>query len=100
MILFGPGDFSQGIGAPGDMDNPTILKTRELVAATARKHGKHAGTIGGPPSFQRFVDMGYNFISIGADVIGLGNYFQSLLSEVRDAAAVGRPGGVYAQEGD
>jgi 4-hydroxy-2-oxoheptanedioate aldolase len=79
MLFFGPADFSQGIGAPGQWDHPRLLETRELVAKTARKYGKFAGTIGGLANAGQLVDLGYSFISIGADVIGLTNYCRSLM---------------------
>lgn len=80
IIFFGPGDFSHGIGAPGQWDHPKIIETRKLIAQVARDHGKVAGTVGNPDNLQELVDMGYNFVNIGADVIGLTNYFKSLLS--------------------
>lgn len=89
MIFFGPGDFSQGIGNPCG-DDPEIDRVRRLVAATARKHGKFAGTVGGPGNFDSLVEMGYTFISVGADVIALWEYYQGLTSKVsgRDIADV------------
>jgi len=47
MIFFGPGDFSQGIGTPGDFSNPMIGETRKRIAESARRHGKFAGTVAG-----------------------------------------------------
>ncbi|HWV29414.1 MAG TPA: aldolase/citrate lyase family protein [Dyadobacter sp.] len=74
MLFFGPGDFSQGIGAPGVWDHPKLLETRIRVAEVARKHGKFAGTVGGPGNLNELVSMGYQFVNVGADVIGLKNY--------------------------
>lgn len=81
MIFFGPGDFSQSIGKPGQMDAPEVIETRKRVAQVSRKAGKYPATVGSPENFQQLVDMGYQFISIGADVVGLANYFKGLLSE-------------------
>ena len=78
MLFFGPGDFSQGIGAPGQWDHPKIQETRELVAKVAHKYGKFAGTVGGLNNLGQLIDMGYNFVNIGADVVGLTGYFQGL----------------------
>lgn len=80
MLFFGPGDFSQGIGAPGEWNHPKLIETRKRVAETAVRHGKFAGTVGGPGNLQELVDMGYRFVSIGADVVGLRNYCHDLLS--------------------
>ncbi len=89
MIFFGPADFSHGIGSP-TAPHPEIDRVRRLVAATARKHGKFAGTVGGPANFDELVSMGYTFISTGADVVALTNYFQDMARKVsgRDIADV------------
>jgi 4-hydroxy-2-oxoheptanedioate aldolase len=79
MLFFGPGDFSQGIGAPGQWDHPKLIETRIRVAEVARRHGKFAGTVGGPGNLNELIAMGYQFVSIGADVVGLKNYCQDLL---------------------
>ena len=84
ILFFGPGDFSQGIGAIGQWDHPEIAKARKLVADTARRHGKFAGTVGSPANIDELRSMGYQFVSIGADVVGLGQYCNQML------AALGR----------
>ena len=79
MLFFGPGDFSQGIGAPGQWDHPKLLETRELVAKVARKYGKFAGTVGNLNNLSQLIDLGYSFINLGADVVGLTSYCRSLV---------------------
>lgn len=81
MIFFGPADFSQGIGDPNGND-PKIDETRRLVAKTARKYGKFAGTVGGVANFDALVEMGYTFINVAADVIALWKYFQEVAGAV------------------
>ena len=81
MIFFGPADFSQGIGDPCGSD-PRIDETRRLVAKTARKYGKFAGTVGGPGNFDKLVEMGYTFISTGADVVALWKYYKEMVAAV------------------
>ena len=90
MIFFGPADFTQGMGDPCNFANPKLDEARRLIAATARKHGKFAGTVGGPANFDALVEMGYTFISTGADVVALFTYYQDLVSKVsgRDIAEV------------
>lgn len=82
MIFFGPADFSQGIGKPNQFDAPEIAETRRLIAKTARKYGKFAGTVGGPGNFDELVKMGYTFISTGADVVALWQYFNDMNGKV------------------
>lgn len=84
MIFFGPADFTQGLGVPNRFDDPRVQQTRERIAECARRHGKFAGTVGGAGNFDQLVDMGYNFISVGADVVYLAQGYQAT------AALVGR----------
>jgi 4-hydroxy-2-oxoheptanedioate aldolase len=87
MLFFGPGDFSQSIGAPGDWNNPQIQSARKQVAAAALKYGKFAGTVAGPDNLEEMFAMGYQFVSIGADVVGLKNYFQNLAGAFHQSPA-------------
>ncbi len=80
MLFFGPGDFSQGIGAPGEWNHPRLLEARKMVAAAANKHGKFAATVGAPGNLDELTAMGYQFISIGADVVGVKNYCEQLIN--------------------
>ena len=79
MIFFGPGDFSHGIGTPGKWDNPLIAETRKRIAEVAIKKGKFAGTVGGTGNLHDLINMGYNFVSVGADVVGISVYFKPIL---------------------
>lgn len=81
MLFFGPGDFSHGIGAPGVWDDPRLLDARRRVAEAAVKYGKFAGTVASPANMDALIEMGYRFLSIGADVIGLTKYCSSIASE-------------------
>lgn len=83
IVFFGPGDFSQGIGDPGNFENPELLRAQKLVAQTAIKHGKFAGTVSTPANMAQLIDMGYRFLSCGADVIGLENYYREIVSSFK-----------------
>ena len=87
MLFFGPGDFSQGIGSPAQWDNPKIAETRKRVAEVARRYGKFAGTPGGVENFDELAGMGYQFISVGADVVGLGDYFREIIAGIKKTEA-------------
>lgn len=78
MLLFGPWDFSCALGVPGQTDHPEVQKARRMVVQIARNHGKYAGTVGSPSNYHELVDMGYNFISMGADVVALSNYCKDI----------------------
>jgi 4-hydroxy-2-oxoheptanedioate aldolase len=79
MILFGPGDFSHGIGCLGQWNHPKIVEARKRIADVCQKHGKVAATVGSPDNLGELIAMGYRFISVGADVIALGEYFQKIV---------------------
>jgi len=89
MLFFGPGDFSQGIGAPAQMDHPKLIETRRRVAEVAAVHGKFAATTGSVAGVAELVAMGYNFINVGADVAALRAYCEQLLPEFRAQVADG-----------
>ena len=83
MIFFGPADFSQGIGRPEEVFNDETLKARKIVAKTARKHGKMAGTVGSVANFKSLEEEGFNFINVGADVVALCSYFGDIVKNIR-----------------
>ena len=65
---------------------PGLLR-RKLVAETAVKHGKFAGTVGSVGNMQELYDMGYRFLSLGADVVGLSGYFGGIAKSFREKFA-------------
>jgi 4-hydroxy-2-oxoheptanedioate aldolase len=89
MLFFGPGDFSHAIGAPGEMNHPRVIEARKRVAEAALAQGKFAGTMGNSENLEELIEMGYRFINMGADVLGLNSYCRKLLEKFR-AARVNR----------
>lgn len=87
MIFFGPGDYSQSIGVPGEMDHPKIAEARRRVAEAAAASGTIAGTVGGLGNVDELMELGYRFISVGADVVGLSQYFGGLQKALSDRAS-------------
>lgn len=84
ILFFGPGDFSHGIGAPGQWDHPLLIQTRERVAQAARKYGKFAATTGTVANALELIDMGYQFINLGADVIELTSALNGISNGFRE----------------
>ncbi|SEQ45775.1 4-hydroxy-2-oxoheptanedioate aldolase [Virgibacillus subterraneus] len=82
MVFFGPGDFSQAIGAPGQFNHPQITEMRKRIAHIAQEKGKFAGTVGGVQNFESLTEMGYQFISVGADVFGLSQYCKDIIDNL------------------
>ncbi len=85
MLFFGPGDFSHAIGAPGNWEDARLLDAQRRVAEAARAHGKFAGTVCSPETAPRLVEMGYTFLSFGADVVGLRQYALDLTRRFKAA---------------
>jgi 4-hydroxy-2-oxoheptanedioate aldolase len=84
MLFFGPADFSQGIGDPNNFDNPRIADTRRQIAEAARGHGKFAGTVASCETLAATVALGYRFVSVGADVVGLGEMCRRITKAFTD----------------
>ncbi|OPZ70003.1 MAG: 5-keto-4-deoxy-D-glucarate aldolase [bacterium ADurb.Bin478] len=82
LLFFGPGDFSHAIGAPGQGDHPMIKQTRRRIVEVARANGKLAGTVGTLADYQELVEMGFQLINIGADVLGLVDYFRNITASL------------------
>lgn len=78
MVFFGPGDFSQSMGKPGQFNDPFLVETRKRIAQLCRKHNTFAATVGSPETVDELSAMGYSFINIGADVVGLSTYYTHL----------------------
>jgi 4-hydroxy-2-oxoheptanedioate aldolase len=83
MLFFGPGDFSHGIGAPGEFDDPRVREARRRVAEVCKAHGKFAGTVGSPQTAPELMDMGYRFLNLGADVRALALHCTETLRSFR-----------------
>jgi 4-hydroxy-2-oxoheptanedioate aldolase len=80
MLLFGPGDFSHLIGKPGQVDAPEVVAARKRVGAAAIKHGKYAMTPGMMAPWARLEEEGYGVFTLGADVLGLGEYLTAQIA--------------------
>lgn len=81
IIFFGPGDFSQGIGAPAEWNHPRILDTRKRIADACLAHGKFAGVPATVDNIDEIIALGYRFIGFGADVLGIKGYCDRLMCE-------------------
>lgn len=80
MLFFGPADFSHGIGAPGQWDHPLLVETRKRIAKVCAEHGKFAGTTTSPETIEEYIEMGYRYMCMGADVLGLSRYCKEIAS--------------------
>jgi 4-hydroxy-2-oxoheptanedioate aldolase len=83
VILFGPGDFSHGIGCVGQLGDPRVVAAERQVAETARRHGKFAGAVASIDSLPAKLALGFRFINVGADVLALTDYFGRIAQAFR-----------------
>ena len=81
MIFFGPGDFSHALGVPGELNHPDVNHARKLIAETAHKYGKFAGTTCGIENMKAWFELGYDFLNCGSDV-GAMNAFCNRIMDV------------------
>lgn len=58
-----------------------LVVARKRVADVCTAYGKFAGTIGSSDDLETLVEMGYRFINIGIDVLGLDKYCRDLISK-------------------
>lgn len=86
-LFFGPGDFSQSLGVPGQLDDPRIAAARQQVADAAKRHGKVAATTCSMEKIESYLAMGYRYLHITADVVLLGRQFQACVKDFDAAAA-------------
>lgn len=85
MIFVGMTDLSLGMGFNGDINRKEIWNVLEKIGKAANKNGIFAGAPGlSQKNTRRLLDMGYLFISNGADIIFLRNSFMNLRKEYEE----------------
>jgi 4-hydroxy-2-oxoheptanedioate aldolase len=89
MLLFGPGDFSHLLGKAGQTDAPEVVAARRRVGAAAKKHGKFAMAPGMMAPRAVLEEEGYSVFTLGADVLGLSDYFKARIAAFNGAHAPG-----------
>lgn len=75
MLFFGPGDFSHGIGKPGQYGAPEVVAARRRMVAACQRHGRLAGTVASVDSVPELLAEGFLFLNVGSDVGLLGKGF-------------------------
>lgn len=83
-LFFGPGDYSVALGIPGRIWDAEVDSVRRRVAEVARRHDKIAATVCGNDKIGALAGMGYNLLSVGADVVALAQYSDNAISAFAD----------------
>lgn len=69
VLFAGPGDLSQSLGKPMQVDHPDVVAMVEKVIKTAVKNNKYAGVwVGNAADAEKYIKMGAQFIGFGNDV--------------------------------
>ncbi len=82
LLFFGPADFSHGAGLDCDLAHPQVIEARARVVAAAKKYGKLAGTTASVATVREYRALGYDWLNVGADVVGLTTYLQDLTDKL------------------
>ncbi len=85
MLFFGPGDYSHALGVAGQLDHPDVEAGFRRVAEACHAHGKFAGTVTSLEAIAERADMGYQFLSNGADVLALRDAFDGVVEAFQKA---------------
>lgn len=67
VLFVGPGDLSLGLGQPGAMNGPEVMKIVEAVGAACQRHGKRAGIPCAADQLPKFRALGYSFFNVISD---------------------------------
>lgn len=79
VLFLGPGDFSILSGIPGQMDHPKIKDAMKIVAAAAKKAGKHWGMpIFNMDHAKEVLELGGRFLCHGADLLMVKNGLEEI----------------------
>lgn len=89
MLFFGPADYSHSIGRPAETSHPDVVAARRRVASACQRQGMWCGTVATVENAQELLDEGFQFLSIGADVLALGHYFTDIRDRLRAMGTFG-----------
>jgi len=70
VLFAGPGDLSQSVGKPGQVNAPEVVDLVERIFAAAAKHQKHVGIwVGNAADAEKYIKMGARYIGYQNDVL-------------------------------
>ncbi len=95
MLLFGAGDFSHRIGKLGQVNDPQVVAARKRVAAAALANGKYVAVASLYGQKEEIIAEGTSIFTLGADVLGLGDFFTKTIAGFNDDSAIKLAASVY-----
>jgi 2-dehydro-3-deoxyglucarate aldolase/4-hydroxy-2-oxoheptanedioate aldolase len=86
VLWVGHFDLSNALGIVGQFEHPEFITAIKRVADACQKHGKLAGVQPGDlKQARRWMDFGYNMISLGADSVFYRSALKANIDELRSA---------------
>ncbi|MCC6681373.1 MAG: aldolase [Phycisphaeraceae bacterium] len=90
MLFFGPADYSQGLGKPGQLNAVEVEDARREVARAAVEHEKAAGTgVRDIDEVPRLIEFGYNFVNLCSDTSILRTAFNKATQTFKERTSSG-----------
>lgn len=84
VLFIGPGDLSQAVGKPLQVNDPAVIALIEKIFAAAARHKKIIGIwAGNAADAERYIRMGAQFIGLSNDITMITN---SIIAVAKDAA--------------
>jgi 4-hydroxy-2-oxoheptanedioate aldolase len=94
-IYIGPSDLSFALGLPPRMDNedPLHVATVDKILEACKRHGVAAGShTGGPRFSRRFLDKGFQMVTLTSDGQAMGRGVRDQLKELGERQPVAQAG--------
>lgn len=92
MVQFGPADYSNSIGLPGQWSHPRVKEAERHVIETALRMGiAPRAEISHPDGAKKYLDMGVKHFCIGTDVNILFDWFKQNGKSMRDTLGISPP---------
>jgi 2-keto-3-deoxy-L-rhamnonate aldolase RhmA len=86
-LFIGPGDLSAAVGSIGNLQDERVQALMRSAAQRARKAAIPVGTLGPTPDMvQGFVDMGYDYVAVGSDLLFMLQQARSVVARMKGQA--------------
>jgi 2-keto-3-deoxy-L-rhamnonate aldolase RhmA len=83
-LFIGPGDLSAALGSIGNLQDERVQALMRSAAQRARAVGIPVGTLGPTPEMVKdFVDMGYDYVAVGSDLVFMMQQAKSVLARMK-----------------
>ena len=85
VVFIGPGDLSQAIGKPGQLDDPELaLMIEQIIRKSLAAHKAVGIFCGSAAAAKQYIDMGATYIALGSDVSCFGKALRGLKRQMSE----------------